>query len=241
MIQAGIRKKDKLPVVIKTVNKELKHRKEVAILKVLSEEPHPNIIRIYEVVETEENFHIVMEQCQMTLHTYACVKKLSEDLLKKVVRQIVSALIYLHSQGIVHRDLKPLNILLRKDLSVALIDFDLSAYLPPTKPKILRTRCGTPNFAAPEIYQGYDEKIDCWSLGVILYAMLTGGYLPYRHKKVRECGLSLPPPQFPTKLWKDISLEARDLVSALLTVNPVNRISAVDVLNHPWLREYEEG
>lgn len=142
---------------------------------------HPNIIQLYELIESRKYLFLVMEYCPNgELFDYIVRKeRLQVDEACRFYQQLVSGVQYLHSLGIVHRDLKPENMLLDEQYNIKIVDFGLSnTYNAGDR---LRTACGSPCYAAPEMVLGklYDPlAIDLWSSGVILYAMLTG-YLPF--------------------------------------------------------------
>eukprot|EP01060_Flectonema_neradi_P013763 TRINITY_DN2048_c0_g1_i2.p1 TRINITY_DN2048_c0_g1~~TRINITY_DN2048_c0_g1_i2.p1 ORF type:complete len:292 (+),score=41.85 TRINITY_DN2048_c0_g1_i2:106-981(+) len=171
--------------------------------------------------------------------------------------QLVEALLYLHSQDVVHRDLKPENILIgtkpgfvvpppvpgqagfsKKEIPVnqlvlILSDFGLAKYIGDTN--TMMTMCGTPVYIAPEVQRGggYTKDVDTWSIGVILYILLTG-----HQPKNADAGKT----KFPDKYWARISTDAKDLTDKLLQVKPVFRINLAGVVNHPWLiNEQIEG
>ncbi|OQR91886.1 calcium/calmodulin-dependent protein kinase [Achlya hypogyna] len=205
---------------------------EIALMKQL--DPHPNIIRLIETFETDEYVCLVMELAeggelfQMLVRDGAY----SEAIAQHYVRDILTALNYLHEKGIVHRDLKPENLLLTSKHAgrahVKLADFSMAAIV---TNKRLAARDGlTWAYCAPELFDenatpAYDGKCDMWSLGVILYIILSAVH-PFdpdgRNSKEWD-------------VWHDISPEAKDLVTKLLAKDPSQRVSASDALNHPWL------
>lgn len=148
---------------------------EVEILKTLN---HPNIIKIYEIIEEPRRLHIITELCtggELYENIIAC-KRLTENKAAYYMQQLLSAVSYCHSHGIVHRDLKPENLLLQSDAPDAplkVIDFGTSRRF--TTAKALTKFVGTVYYIAPEVLkEQYDEKCDVWSCGVILYIMLCG-------------------------------------------------------------------
>ena len=150
---------------------------------------------------------------------------------------------YCHSLGIVHRDLKPENLLYKtkdEDSLLKVSDFGFSKFLIPKAQEQLFTACGTPTYVAPEIIGnfGYDSKVDCWSLGVILYVMLCG-YPPFYAEEnnelfqlIKECDY-----EFHEPYWDNISEDAKDLIKKLLVADPVKRLSAEEILKHPWITQ----
>ncbi|GAU92545.1 hypothetical protein RvY_04613-2 [Ramazzottius varieornatus] len=164
--------------------------------------------------------------------------------VRTVFRQIVTAVKHLHEKGIVHRDLKPENILLSdKDASVVKItDFGLSKLIDCS---VMKTRCGTPSYWAPEVIDSdtgtYTSAVDCWSLGVVLFAMLAG-YPAFSNdyigssleKQIRTANYKIYPPA-----WETINPLAKDLMEKLLVISPTERLTVDGILAHPWLEQEE--
>ena len=156
---------------------------------------------------------------------------------KAIVKSIACALEFLHGMDIVHRDLKPENILLETDSRTSRIkiaDFGFARKVG----KGCTTACGTPNYVAPEIVNGsfYGKTVDVWALGVVIY-ILVSGFPPFHHqhrptlfKMIREGQYSFPNPYF-----NMVSFQAQDLIKQCLTVDVNERITASEVLRHPWL------
>ncbi|XP_038047387.1 serine/threonine-protein kinase par-1-like [Patiria miniata] len=209
-------------------------RREAVVLQRLTS--HPNIIRLYEVLETANNYYLVTEFAEGgPFMRYLCDRKrLSERETRKFMRQLVSAVDYMHQADVVHRDIKIENFLLDEDLNLKVIDFGLSNILGPDG--LLKTQCGSPAYAAPEIFcnANYTPAVDVWSIGVNMYAMLTG-----------ELPFTVDPPTNMTKLHAKIILgctipenltrDCRDLLGKLLTANETERITLRDVMRHPWM------
>jgi len=161
----------------------------------------------------------------------------------------VRAVGYLHHQGIAHRDLKPENILLEnesEDAKVMITDFGLSKIFGDAN--VMKTLCGTPQYVAPEILfrmqgkqESYSKAVDLWSLGVILYILLSGSP-PFYEKKENRAWMreQIQAGQFtfPKKLFKDVSPDAVDLIKRLLTVDPATRITIHETKEHPWIKDY---
>lgn len=168
---------------------------------------------------------------------------LEEDETVYLFRQIVAALLHCHRLGIHHRDLKPENILLEQHtLRVKLVDFGMAALQP--RGKLLTTPCGSIHYAAPEVFEkSYDgSKVDVWSLGIILYVMLTGA-TPFLYEAsimsqdvgrwydvIKRGEFDIP---------EALSPEAHDLLRKMLIPNPKRRISLEDVWHHPFVHKYE--
>ena len=196
---------------------------------------NPYVILVAEIFESNDSYYTVMEYCEGgELFNYIVKnRRLDEDEAAFFFYQLINGLEYIHNLGIVHRDLKPENILLTKEHLLKIIDFGLSNYYKEGQ-KFLETPCGSPCYASPEMISGktYDGfKIDIWSSGIILYAMLCG-YLPFEEKnneklfeKILECKVI-----FPRYIHKD----AKDLIQKILVTDPEIRINIKGIKNHPF-------
>jgi len=164
----------------------------------------------------------------------------SERDAANVIKQVLSAINYCHSRNIVHRDLKPENLLLDKDGEnprVTIIDFGTSGVIDPEKK--MQQKFGTPYYIAPEVLKkNYDQKCDLWSCGVILYILLCG-YPPFNGSSDKQIIQAVHAGKYDVSEpeWKDVSDEAKDLVAKLLTYQPEKRITALEALNHPWIKK----
>ncbi|KAK7088732.1 serine/threonine-protein kinase Chk2-like [Littorina saxatilis] len=217
---------------------------EVKILKAMK---HPCIIGVEDVIDTPETLYIMLELVEggELFDKVVSIDNYPELTAKLLFYQMACACKYLHDQGITHRDLKPENILLSSDADETLIkvtDFGLSKFI--DAGSIMKTFCGTPTYLAPEILLtagsgAYTMAIDCWSLGVILFIILSG-YPPFSDDRT---DMDLPKQimgghfSFPKQYWKDVSDDAQDLIKKLMTVDPKKRITLADALNHPWLKD----
>ncbi|XP_015113999.1 maternal embryonic leucine zipper kinase isoform X2 [Diachasma alloeum] len=207
---------------------------EVDALKTLV---HQHICRLYQTIETESHYFMVMEYCSGgELFDHIVEKnRLSETESRKFFRQIVSAVAYLHSLGFAHRDLKPENILLDKDQNLKLIDFGLCA-----KPKggmqaHLYTSCGSPTYAAPELIVGkkyLGSEVDIWSMGVLLYALLCG-FLPFDDNSIESLYRKILSGKYDEPSW--LSNGSRRLIRAMLQIDPKKRITIEELCSHPWV------
>lgn len=210
-----------------------KFEREVTVFSRLD---HPNIIKFYEMLSDESLIYIVMEYCSCgTLETLITRgRALGEAEAKPVVRQICLALSHIHSLGIAHRDLKLENILVGDRGVVKLADFGFCREL--TQGELMRTQCGSPLFAAPEIVcnKEYDgRKADMWSLGVCIYTLVLG-CLPWRDTKnlsnlfydIQTCRYHVP---------SHLSALFKNLIHVLMHPLPEMRLNSQQVLNHPWL------
>jgi len=206
---------------------------------------HPHIVKLYEVFESKKNVYLVMELLEGGEMFDRIVKQgnFSEALAAYAVVQILNALIYCHSKGICHRDLKPENLLYcsKEEKSKLVIgDFGLAKKC---RDNPMKTCCGTPQYVAPEVLamQPYTTKVDCWSVGVILYILLCG-YPPFYadthprlYAKIKEGKF-----RFDKDDWHGISDGAKDLVKKLLAKDPAKRYSAREAKGHPWLQSAQK-
>jgi len=235
---------------------------------------HKNIIQLIEYFEEADRFYLVFEKIhggQLLDHIQNRVR-FTEKEASYVIRDLASALQFLHKKGIAHRDLKPENVLCEYEdqlCPVKLCDFDLgsgikfnSQLTSPISTPALLTPVGSAEFMAPEVVEAfmddserdlaYDKKCDLWSLGIIMYILLCG-YPPFSGNCGSQCGWNQGEPcnacqellfhsiqdghfDFPETEWREISLEAKDLISKLLVKDPRKRLSAEQVLEHPWVK-----
>lgn len=216
---------------------------------------HPNIVRLEEIYESDSIIYLVQEVCTGG-ELFDCLDeqpdyRYSEKDSAHLVKQILSAVVYLHSQGIVHRDLKLENFLFgSKDPGspLKMIDFGLSKHFKYSDK--LKERVGTPYTVAPEVIRGnYDERCDVWGIGVITYLLLCGdspfgGCDPEGAEtpiaQIRANILSGSYSFEPKHIWSQISDEAKDFISRLLNTNPGARPSAREVRNLSWLRKFDK-
>lgn len=234
---------------IKTMNKNEEHARlfgrEVAIIKRVN---HPNIVKTYDVYETNKQIHIVMEYMKGGM-LYDAIEdgiRFKEQDTAQFMREIIDGIMYLHQQGIVHRDIKPENVLCTSKappFHVKISDFGLSSISSTAEMRsnqmLMSTIIGTPEFIAPEIAnrQEYTEKVDMWALGMLCYNVICG-QLPFDENRdmlsqLRK-GISLI---FPEKEWEEYSMECRSFVKSLLCTNPEKRLTPLACLVHPWLEQ----
>ena len=215
-------------------------KSEIDILKRLK---HYNICKLYSIIETEERINLIQEYIEgEDLSHFINQTEKIQFKIKKVLyyfRQIISAIEYMDTIGIAHRDLKPENILITEKNEIKLVDFGLgSIYKVNNNNKLLKTRCGSPFYCAPEMILGnkyYGNISDIWSLGVILYYMLFNELPFYEvdldrlYKKIIEGKYTIP---------KDkaniIGKKAIDLVNKMLQKDPKKRIKIKDIIKHKW-------
>ena len=233
---------------IKTLKKEgipkVLYNCLIAEVKILSELDHPNIVKYYGTFEDAYYLHIVMEYLKgdnlnkiITLRDY---NELDEQEMAQIIHQLLKALLFIHNKNIVHRDIKPENIVFgkKRDYStLKLIDFGLATTTRNTK----RNSCGSPYYMAPEIINGnFCKKTDIWSVGVIIYLMLTGKHPFEITKDGKEdiFDIILSKDYDVTELDKsECSEEAKDIILKTLVKDPDKRLSTEECLNHPWIRK----
>ena len=214
-------------------------------INILIKADHPNIIKLYEIFESQRSLYLVMDECKggevfdRIIEHIQKKEMYSEKDAANIFEKLMMAVQYCHNNGICHRDLKPENLLYlnegdEKDNPIKVIDFGLSQIFINRR---LSTKVGTAYYVSPEILQGdYTEKCDIWSAGVILYILLSGDP-PFNgpddssiYSKIASLKYSFPP-----KKWNNISIEAKDLISHMIC--PENeRYNAKQVLDHPWLK-----
>ena len=196
VVRKGIKIDTGEAFAIKIINKESLTQDERESLnnelKIMGMVDHPNIVRVEEYYECNGLVFIVMELMEggELFDRLVEVEHYTEKQAVEAFRPLVDAIRYCHSLGIVHRDLKPENLLYKtkdEDSLLKVSDFGFSKFLIPKAQEQLFTACGTPTYVAPEIIGnfGYDSKVDCWSLGVILYVMLCG-YPPFYAEENNE-------------------------------------------------------
>lgn len=202
-------------------------------IKIMSSLRHPHIVRVNEVFENKDKIILVMECADGgELYDYINNNQLTEKDARRVFRQIVSAIKYCHQNGIVHRDLKLENILLDHDNNAKIADFGLSNFYSQTE--LLRTYCGSPLYASPEIVNGlpyYGPEVDCWSLGVVLYTLVYGT-MPFDGSNFKKLRTQITTGDY---YEPDKPSEAAGLIRHLLTVNPAKRATITDILSHWWV------
>ncbi len=243
---------------LKVVKKEIvklqdDNKKFLKEIEVLSQLDHPNIIKIFEYFLAQDCYYVVMELAKGSdlMHSILLLSRYSESQAATIMYQLFSCIAYLHSKGIVHRDLKPENIVMESsnigDLNIKLIDFG-SAYILSdsyfekklNKEKKLKLRIGTSYFMAPEVIKGsYDNKCDLWSLGVILYILLSGDP-PFIGNDDSDTFrlIKMGGHKYEDSQWENVSTQAKNLVDRLLTIDPKKRISAEEALMDPWIVNY---
>ncbi|XGW23627.1 hypothetical protein V3C99_005669 [Haemonchus contortus] len=245
IVRRCIMKTTKREFVVKIIKKAVcDPSEEVDIL--LRHGHHPHIVKLFDVYEDETHVNLVLEYCRggEMLDRILSKKTFTEREAATSMANLANAVYYLHSNQVAHRDLKPSNIMYASSScesdSLRIIDFGF-AKQSRAENGMLMTPCYTAQFVAPEILkrQGYDRSCDVWSLGVLLYAMLSG-QTPFAMgpndpadeilKRVDEGRVTME-----GKAWEDISDNAKDLVRKLLDVDASRRPTAKQILQHPWI------
>ncbi|KAK2391506.1 serine/threonine-protein kinase PEPKR2 [Trifolium repens] len=223
----------------KTLRKgeETVHR-EVEIMQHLS--GHSGVVTLQAVYEEAESFHLVMELCSGGRLIDQMVKDspYSEQRAANILKEVMLVIKYCHDMGVVHRDIKPENILLTKAGRLKLADFGLAMRI--SEGQNLTGLAGSPAYVAPEVLLGkYSEKVDIWSAGVLLHALLVGS-LPFQGDSLEAVfeAIKTVKLDFQAGMWELISKPARDLIGRMLTRDTSARISADEVLRHPWILFY---
>ena len=206
--------------------------REVCGMRILN---HPNIVKLLGAIDTEEAFILVMEYLSGgDMYHYLKIHGLmTEAEARGPFQQLLSALQHCHQRGIVHRDLKPENLLFDSNMNIKLTDFGLSNKCDDSGQ--MDTICGTPPYSAPEIFlgQSYGPAVDVWSLGVVLYTMVTGCQ-PFWGKDYRELRKQVLQGKYYIPSY--LSLEIRDLLQKMIALNPSDRGTLPDLMRHPWVK-----
>ena len=249
VVNLGIHKKTGQQVAIKILNKEnIKTtedkelvRIEIEILKLCH---HPNIVRLLDHLENNDYIYIVTEYIGGgTLGQYFKKKKFnfSERQATNIMSQIANGVKYLHQYGIAHRDLKPDNIMITQQNDygvIKIMDFGLSKILSPNERMV--DGYGTLSYVAPEVLlrTPYNKEVDIWSMGVILFYMLSGK-LPFRGHKEQEVAEKIvyDPLEFDDDDWETRSQKVQDLISCCLEKKKEDRITIDKFINHPWFKK----
>jgi len=216
---------------IRQLDMDEKVRREIKILKLFY---HPHIIRLYEVIYTPTDIYMVMEFVPggELFDFIVSNGRLTEPRARVMFQQLISGVEYCHQHMVVHRDLKPENLLLDADQQLRIADFGLSNVM--KDGDFFKTSCGSPNYAAPEVISGKlyaGPEVDVWSCGVILYALLCGSLpfddenIPNLFKKIKGGIFTLP---------GHMSDDIKDLISRMLVVDPLQRITIPEIRKHRW-------
>ncbi|KAG5683388.1 hypothetical protein PVAND_012673 [Polypedilum vanderplanki] len=219
---------------IKSLDVVGKIRREIQNLKLFR---HPHIIKLYQVISTPTDIFMIMEYVSGgELFDYIVKQgKLQESEARKFFQQIISGVDYCHRHMIVHRDLKPENLLLDHNMHVKIADFGLSNMM--LDGEFLRTSCGSPNYAAPEVISGKlyaGPEVDIWSCGVILYALLCGTlpfddeHVPTLFRKIKSGIFAIP---------EYLNKQVVSLLCQMLQVDPLKRATVEEIKKHEWFQK----
>ncbi|CAE7416206.1 OSK1 [Symbiodinium natans] len=212
--------------------------REIHILKLVQ---HPHIIQLYEIIETPRQLYLIMEYCPGgELFDYIVAQgRVKEREACRFFHQIMAGVEQIHRMNVVHRDLKPENLLLDEQRNIKIVDFGLSNTY--QDGQLLKTACGSPCYAAPEMVAGQryvPSRCDVWSCGVILFALVCG-YLPFEdqntsalYRKILNADYQAP---------KFISESVRDLIARMLNTDPEQRFTTSKIRAHAWYRQIGEA
>ncbi|XP_070762052.1 MAP/microtubule affinity-regulating kinase 4 [Enoplosus armatus] len=206
--------------------------REVRIMKTLN---HPNIVQLFEVIETEKTLYLIMEYASggEVFDYLVAHGRMKEKEARAKFRQIVSAVHYCHQKNIVHRDLKAENLLLDADSNIKIADFGFSNEF--SAGSKLDTFCGSPPYAAPELFQGkkYDgPEVDIWSLGVILYTLVSGS-LPFDGQNLKELRERVLRGKYRVPFY--MSTDCEGILRRFLVLNPSKRCSLEQIMKDKWI------
>ncbi|XP_034842645.1 MAP/microtubule affinity-regulating kinase 4 isoform X3 [Mirounga leonina] len=212
--------------------------REVRIMKGLN---HPNIVKLFEVIETEKTLYLVMEYASAgeVFDYLVSHGRMKEKEARAKFRQIVSAVHYCHQKNIVHRDLKAENLLLDAEANIKIADFGFSNEF--TLGSKLDTFCGSPPYAAPELFQGkkYDgPEVDIWSLGVILYTLVSGS-LPFDGHNLKELRERVLRGKYRVPFY--MSTDCESILRRFLVLNPAKRCTLEQIMKDKWINIGYEG
>ena len=239
-------KKTKVNYAIKAIDKRNKtnieekpyFRREVEVMYKIH---HPNVVKLFGHFEDNNYCYFIMEYISkgnmFGLIPQDKKKRISSQVVASLMKDIISAVYFLHNMNppIIHRDIKPENVLLTEKLTAKLTDFGWSNYIQEDEKRT--TVCGTPIYLAPEIIKekGHDEKVDIWCIGVLLFELSTGTVpFPGNDIETLESNILKLKIQWP----KDINIDAKNLISKILKLDPNDRISLPEMLNHHFITKY---
>ena len=228
-----------------TNKKSTSSKYEIEILRKIS---HPNITNVFEIFADSKKYYVIMEFLEggELFDAITSIGSFTEESACQVMKQLLSAIYYLHSNNIVHRDLKPENIMLLQkpengNYHIKLIDFGTAKIVKPGKK--MNKFIGTSYYIAPEVLkEKYDEKCDVWSCGIILYILLCG-YPPFNGNTNVEIfhAIQNQNPLFAGEEWDDITSEAKELIKLMLRKNPNERWNAEECLKHRWFKMLDDA
>lgn len=241
-------KKSAINTTVGTRRKDDHNQKILNEVNIMKRVSHRNVVTLYETFDSHEAMYMIMEHMEGGDLLHRIIdnpmnpdKRLPEDTCKFYFYQICLAIKHLHACDIIHRDIKPDNILMANgdmETLVKISDFGLSKHVTLNS---MKTVCGTQYYAAPEVLGGghnsYDAKVDVWSLGVLLFTMISGS-LPFSEAYGPPdvfTQILKSPLRFRQKIWRTVNPQISNLIKQMLTKDPRFRMTIDDVLNHPWM------
>lgn len=239
-VKVAFHKETGFKVAVKIIRKDLlmskpavrvKVQREVVVMKLLN---HHNVMKLYDVYETSKNLFLIMELVEGgELFDYIVKRRtISRSETRRIFREIIAGVDYMHAHGVAHRDLKPENIMLDHQKHVKIVDMGMSAVM--REGELLATSCGSPHYASPQVVSGekYDgREADIWSCGVILFALMTSN-LPFDDDNIRVLLQKVRRGVF--KMPSFLADDVRDLISRMIVVDPHKRITMPGIKAHPW-------
>jgi len=230
----------KTEVAIKIIDKSqldptnlAKVYREVEVMKLLN---HPNIVKLYQVMETKSMLYLVSEFVPKgeIFEYIASHGRMSEKVARQKFWQMIQAVEYCHTRRVVHRDLKAENLLLDSGMNIKIADFGFSNFWSPVGH--LDTWCGSPPYAAPEVFEGAQYRgpeIDVWSLGVVLYVLVCGA-LPFDGSSLQSLRDRVLSGRFRIPFF--MSSECESLIRRILVLDPLRRYTIQQIKEHPWMQ-----
>ncbi|KAJ3101359.1 Serine/threonine-protein kinase par-1 [Phlyctochytrium planicorne] len=224
-----------LKIIHKSTIKKPEHitriKREVRIMRLLN---HSSIVKLYDVAETDKDIVLALEYVEggELFDFIVAQNRLNDKTARKIFRQMVSAVDYCHQSSVIHRDLKPENLLMDLKRNIKIIDFGFVNLFDPED--TLKTFCGSPFYASPEMILGRQyvgPEVDIWSMGVILYALLTG-QLPFRDVNTKDLYRKITTSTFDIPGY--VPEDASHLIRKMLCVDPQNRATLEYIKNHSW-------
>ncbi|KAI9193352.1 serine/threonine-protein kinase MARK1-like protein [Polychytrium aggregatum] len=212
--------------------------REVRIMKLLN---HPHIVRLYEVIDTPKELYLIMEYAAGgEIFDYLVAHgRMKEKEARRHFRQIISAIEYCHNLHVIHRDLKAENLLLDENMNVKIADFGFSNQFSPGQR--LNTWCGSPPYAAPELFQGKEysgPEVDIWSLGVVLYVLVCGS-LPFDGSTLAKLRARVLAGKYKVPFY--MSTDCERLIKRMLVLEPAKRITLEEIMTDKWFTEGYES